>query len=104
MAEPFRFGELFRPEWDGLPMVGVPYRLAVEFAAAGGCRLPSEEELEWAARGPSGRLAPEGAPKDWNPENLPEWNVVHAVRSVPSIALTSPAAARSSDSSVTRRK
>ena len=77
------FDDILRPEFDDYPMVRLPYRLALEFAAEEGFRLPAEEELEWAARGSVGRLKPDGLPNDWNPEKDAEWNVVHAVRSVP---------------------
>ncbi|GAC1333384.1 MAG: hypothetical protein NVSMB14_00170 [Isosphaeraceae bacterium] len=78
-----KFDEILRPEFDDWPMTGLPYRLAVEFAAEEGLRLPAEEELEWAARGSTGRLLPEGLPKEWTPENHDDWNTIHPVRSVP---------------------
>lgn len=77
------FDRLLRPEFDDLPMTGLPYRLAVEYAAEAGCRLPTEEELEWAGRGPDGRLLPPNVPRDWRPDLADEWKTTHPVRSVP---------------------
>lgn len=62
-------------------MTSVSYVEAAEYAAWTGCRLPSEDELEWAARGDSGRLVPEGLPKGSRPTG-PEWFRLHGVREV----------------------
>ncbi len=53
------------PEQNDYPVTRVTYGQAVEFAAWHGCRLPTEDELEWAARGETDRIRPEGAPEDW---------------------------------------
>jgi serine/threonine protein kinase/formylglycine-generating enzyme required for sulfatase activity len=53
-------------EEGALPVVGVPETLAVEYAAWRGCRLPTEAELEWAARGPKGQEVPAEYPDSIN--------------------------------------
>ena len=50
------------PARDDWPITDVSHDLAVEFAAEAGCRLPTEEELEYAARGPASHRAPDALP------------------------------------------
>ena len=53
------------PEQNDYPVTRVTYGQAVEFAAWHGCRLPTEDELEWATRGENDRIRPEGAAEGW---------------------------------------
>jgi serine/threonine-protein kinase len=71
------------------PAVRFTHAMAVEYAASRGCRLPTEEELEWAARGEAGRLAPEGL----NPDSIakePPWLRLHAVSAQPPDRVETP--------------
>jgi formylglycine-generating enzyme required for sulfatase activity len=79
------FGNAKPPE-DRLdwPVTNVNHRLATEFAAWRGCRLPTEQELEWAARGNDGRVRPEGLPSDWNVAVDARWSALHKVGSLES--------------------
>jgi serine/threonine-protein kinase len=63
------------------PVTNVSFEQAAEFAAWYGCRLPSEEELEWAARGAENRTSPDATPPGWTP-NGPDWERLHPVRAV----------------------
>jgi formylglycine-generating enzyme required for sulfatase activity len=53
------------------PVVGVTWFMARDFAAWLGCRLPSELEWEYAARGVESLRYPWG--NDWNPD-IPVWD------------------------------
>jgi formylglycine-generating enzyme required for sulfatase activity len=78
-----------RPARDRLdwPAVNAPPQLAQEFCRWSGCRLPSEEELEWAARGPAGRLAP---PADAPPADDRRWLDLHPVGASPADRVETP--------------
>ena len=74
------------------PVTGVTFDQAAEFAAWYGCRLPSEEELEWTARGADGRDRPANTPPDWKAIG-PAWESLHPVRAVAEDRSLEPAAA-----------
>ena len=76
---------------DG-PVTGVTFDQAAEFAAWYGCRLPTEEELEWTARGADGRDRPADTPPDWKPSG-PAWESLHPVRAAAADVTLAPAAA-----------
>jgi hypothetical protein len=71
-----------RLDW---PVTLVTYAEACGYAAWRGCRLPTEEELEWAARGAEGR---ERASRLDGGE---VWRRLHAVRSLAGDATRAPA-------------
>ena len=54
--------------WLDWPVTNIPHSLALEYAAWRGCRLPLEEELEWAGRGDAGLVFP----KDYSRAELDE--------------------------------
>jgi eukaryotic-like serine/threonine-protein kinase len=68
-----------QPEW---PVTFLTYDEAVEYAAWRGCRLPTEEETEWVARGKEGRRRPPGTEPTWTPR-APEWTRLRASASEP---------------------
>jgi formylglycine-generating enzyme required for sulfatase activity len=63
------------------PVVNVTHDQAIEFAAWRGCRLPTEAELEFVARGASGRIVPPGFEGDLIPAT-DDWLSLHGVKSV----------------------
>jgi eukaryotic-like serine/threonine-protein kinase len=75
-----------RRDW---PVTNVTYEEAMEFAAWRGCRLPTEAELEWVARGTVGRTAPPNSAPGWTPEG-PAWSGLHGVWSEPLDAVETP--------------
>ncbi|HWE39264.1 MAG TPA: bifunctional serine/threonine-protein kinase/formylglycine-generating enzyme family protein [Isosphaeraceae bacterium] len=77
------------PAHDDWPMTDVPHDVAVEFAAATGCRLPTEEELEYAARGSTGRRVPEALAGHEAPTG-PEWRTLRAVGALPQDSVVAP--------------
>jgi formylglycine-generating enzyme required for sulfatase activity len=59
----------------------VSYDEAVLLAAWRGCRLPTEQELEWAGRGSTARVRPPGLAAG-QPLSGPNWSSLHGVRDV----------------------
>jgi serine/threonine protein kinase/formylglycine-generating enzyme required for sulfatase activity len=74
------------------PVTNVSHDLAVEFVAWRGCRLPTEAELEWLARGTSGRTRPPRTADDWTPSGA-AWTTLHPVRSVEEDSVETPGGA-----------
>lgn len=75
VKEPYDTGSALKWYRDkvmaGAPVVGVDWFMARDFAAWVGCRLPSEMEWEYAARGVESLRYPWG--DDWRPE-IPVWD------------------------------
>ena len=84
------WGRSGEPKADRLdwPVTGVRFDQASAYAAWRGCRLPTEEELEWAARRETGRVRPPGVAADWQPAG-PSWLELHPVASEPLDAIES---------------
>jgi len=74
VKEPYKTGDALKwyrdPAMADAPVVGVNWFMARDFAAWMGCRLPSEMEWEYAARGVESLRYPWG--NVWNPE-IPVW-------------------------------
>jgi len=80
-----------RPQQDRLdwPVTNVTFDQATEYAAWRGCRLPSEAELEWAARGSRERRVPDGLPQGTTTKG-PEWISLHRVGGLPADRVETP--------------
>lgn len=78
-TEGYGLPESARLDW---PVTNVTIAKATEYAAWRGCRLPTEEELEWAARGTEGLIGPRDLPLQWR-DLKDDWLSLHDVRKVP---------------------
>lgn len=74
VKQPYDFGEALKwykeSKMANAPVAGVTWFMAHDFAKWLGCRLPSEREWEYAARGVESLRYPWG--NDWN-EDIPVW-------------------------------
>ena len=66
-AEPPQFWDQITAEHDSLPVVGVSFRMARDYAEWCGKRLPTLAEWNWAARGPEARRVPWSDSPEWVP-------------------------------------
>jgi formylglycine-generating enzyme required for sulfatase activity len=73
------------PAMSAAPVVGIDWFMARDFAAWMGCRLPTELEWEYAARGVESLRYPWG--EDWNPD-IPVWSQNSGGR--PAVVTTRP--------------
>ncbi|MCA9904161.1 MAG: formylglycine-generating enzyme family protein, partial [Anaerolineae bacterium] len=89
VKQPYDVGDALKwyrdPKMADVPVVGVDWFMARDFAAWLGCRLPSEREWEYAARGVEGLRYSWG--NDWDAD-MPIWG--NNIRSKPALVTTKP--------------